>query len=82
MCCASVFRSPHWETERDAVAAVVRGPEAVLEFRSSLGHSLGASGAIDAALALAAVPEGSSVLVNALGFLGQAATIAFSRRAA
>jgi 3-oxoacyl-[acyl-carrier-protein] synthase II len=82
VCCASVFRSPHWEAERDAVAAVVRGREAVLEFRSSLGHSLGASGAIDAALALAAVPEGSSVLVNALGFLGQAATIAFSRRAA
>jgi 3-oxoacyl-(acyl-carrier-protein) synthase len=82
VCCASVFHSPHWQAERKAVASVVRRPEELLEFRSPLGHPLGASGAIDAALALGCVPEGSCVLVNALGFLGQAATIALSRRAA
>src|SRR5262249_19686842 len=81
VCCASVVRSPHWETERDAIARALPAAAARFQYRSALGHALGASGAVDAALALAdgAHPE---VLVNSIGFLGQAATLAFSRRAA
>jgi 3-oxoacyl-[acyl-carrier-protein] synthase II len=81
VCCASVFHAPHWGAERDAVARAVPDATRVFQFRSALGHSLGASGAIDAALALASAASGEAVLVNAFGLLGQAATLGFRRAA-
>ena len=82
VCCASIFHSPHWAAERAAIRRVFAAPPALVEFRSALGHPLAASGAIDAALLLAGSDDAPEILVNALGFLGQAATVAFSRRAA
>ena len=86
LCCASVFQEALLRAERDAVAEVF-GPAGVplVEFRSVLGHALSAAPAIDAALMLCALGEsekGGAVLCNSLGFLGQSATLAFSRRAA
>lgn len=86
LCCASVFQDSLLRAEQDAVAQVF-GPTGVeiVEFRSALGHALSAAPAIDAALMLCALGEsagGGAVLCNSLGFLGQSATLAFSRNAA
>ena len=81
VCCASVFHAPHWGAERHAVARRAPGSARLFQFRSALGHPLGASGAIDAALALACAGAGETVLVNAFGFLGQAATLGLRRAA-
>jgi len=86
LCCASVFEETLLRAEREAVeevfgAAGIR----LVEFRSALGHALSAAPAIDAALMLCALRESAgtgAVLCNSLGFLGQSATLAFSREAA
>ena len=82
VCRAAVFHAPHWEAEREAIARVFDPAPRVLEFRSRLGHALAASAPIDAALLLSGAGDADAFVVNALGFLGQAAALAFTRRAA
>jgi len=70
--------------EEKAVEQVYGGttpPDRQCEFRSQLGHSLAASGAIDAALTLTRLREqgpGSRAVCWSLGLLGQAAVLALT----
>lgn len=82
VCCASVFSRRHWQAERTALARTFCGSLEVLplvEFKSRIGHTLSASGAIDVALLLKSLSErttGAVAICNSLGYLGQAATLA------
>lgn len=82
VCRAAVDHRSFLDEERTLVAelfAASRRPPDTLELRSSLGHALGASGAIDAALALRFLgprPGSGRALCNALGYEGQAAALA------
>jgi 3-oxoacyl-(acyl-carrier-protein) synthase len=88
VCRAAVFHEPHWRAEQIAIERVLGdgslaadgGDGRSVEFRSVLGHALGASGAIDAGLMLArlAASREEGILVNSLGLLGQSATLAYA----
>jgi 3-oxoacyl-[acyl-carrier-protein] synthase II len=76
ICRAAVFHPPAWQGESEAIEATAAGCP-TLEFRSALGHPLAASGGVDLALTLTC-PEvrSGAVLLNSIGFSGQAATLA------
>jgi 3-oxoacyl-[acyl-carrier-protein] synthase II len=86
LCSASVFAAPYWRAERRAVHRLFgssrsAGPR-LLEFKSRMGHTLAASGAIEVALTLKSLAGSrtrGAALCNALGFSGQAATLAVCR---
>lgn len=63
-----------------AAVGAVFGPAGTDVFTSGhtsrLGHALGASGAIEAGLMLATEAEGAEILCSALGYSGQAVTLA------
>jgi len=88
VCCASVFASPYRQAEREALEKLF-GPEGAIprhfEFKSRMGHTLAASGPIEVGLAVQSL-EGISprgvVLFNALGYMGQTATLAVGREKA
>ena len=81
---ASMCDSRFLGIERAAVARTIgsrAGRPCVVEFTSKLGHALGAAGAIDAALGVALASRGAdsrdcAILCNALGYSGQAASLA------
>ncbi len=83
---ASVFDPRFLEIERAALLSTfgrAPGQGSVTAFTSRLGHALGAAGAIDAALALALVARRGGdrecrMLCNAVGYSGQAATLAIA----
>ena len=77
-------RGSHGEQEEEAIERLygsVSSPQRLCEFRSQLGHSLAASGAIDAALTLSRLREkgpGSRAICWSLGLLGQATVLALT----
>ncbi len=82
VCCASVFGEPYLRTERAALARLFAQPRqtSFIEYKSRIGHTLSASGAIESALlaqSLWDAPKPARALCNCLGFSGQAATLAF-----
>jgi 3-oxoacyl-[acyl-carrier-protein] synthase II len=82
VCCASVFGEPYLRTETAALARLFAQPRqtSFIEYKSRIGHTLSASGAIESALlarSLLDAPKPARALCNCLGFSGQGATIAF-----
>jgi len=79
---SAVFAEPFSTIEQDAMLTTFGSAGTTVrhtEFTSRLGHALGASGAIDLALVLwsaAAAPVARAALCSALGYSGQAATLA------
>jgi 3-oxoacyl-(acyl-carrier-protein) synthase len=77
---ASVFAQPFCGDERDALGAVLGAAGAAIPrvgYRSQLGHALAAAGPIDLALLLADDDRiAGPTICNALGFSGQAASLA------
>ena len=79
LCDAAVFASSHLRDEKDAVEATFSSPPQRFECNSLLGHALAAASPTALALALAGDAAHSSVLVNAIGSMGQAASLALIR---
>jgi 3-oxoacyl-[acyl-carrier-protein] synthase II len=79
---ASVFAPPYLAHERAAIAQVLgrhAGQIEQLEIKSRMGHSLAASGAIDAAVAVTrGGEEVRKVVCNSLGYSGQAVCLALT----
>ncbi|HEY2930144.1 MAG TPA: beta-ketoacyl synthase N-terminal-like domain-containing protein [Acidobacteriota bacterium] len=84
ICCASVFSERHRNAERAALEKAFHsraGTLPLVEYKSAVGHTLAASGAVDLALLLKhlhAIGKPARAVCNSLGYLGQAAAVAVS----